>query len=186
MLVLYFTHLAYTRVLVVNLQYNQKYIKGREGHDWLLRKNIWRRMRYRRENKKMVEELKTVGPAALTLKTDMDAAPHDDANAHSNDADAAAHAAAVAASKSSDLDLADQAAVEAAVAAAESFGKLDRATNGVMGDDDVKESAELTIHHHTMEDAAHAALDAAAQLAAAAGSDLGNDDIVDGVETTEV
>jgi hypothetical protein len=38
--------------------YNQKYIKGREGHDWLLRKNIWRRMRYRRHNKTMVEKLK--------------------------------------------------------------------------------------------------------------------------------
>ena len=38
--------------------YNQKYMKGKEGHDWLLRKNIWRRMRYRRENKKMVEGLK--------------------------------------------------------------------------------------------------------------------------------
>lgn len=38
--------------------YNQKYIKGQEGHDWLLRKNIWRRMRYRRENKKMVERMK--------------------------------------------------------------------------------------------------------------------------------
>jgi len=38
--------------------YNQRYIKGKCGHDWLLRKNIWRRMRYRRENKKMVEKLK--------------------------------------------------------------------------------------------------------------------------------
>lgn len=37
--------------------YNQKYVKGKESHDWLLRKNIWRRMRYRRENKKMVEAL---------------------------------------------------------------------------------------------------------------------------------
>lgn len=37
--------------------YNQKYIKGKEGHDWLLRKNIWRRMRYRRENKNMVTRL---------------------------------------------------------------------------------------------------------------------------------
>lgn len=37
--------------------YNQKYIKGKDGHDWLLRKNIWRRMRYRRENKKMVTQL---------------------------------------------------------------------------------------------------------------------------------
>eukprot|EP00934_Nitzschia_sp_Nitz4_P005271 Nitzschia sp. Nitz4//scaffold130_size63480//2137//3006//NITZ4_006236-RA/size63480-processed-gene-0.85-mRNA-1//-1//CDS//3329535150//5261//frame0 len=38
--------------------YNQKYVKGREGHDWLLRKNIWRRMRYRRENKQMVDQLR--------------------------------------------------------------------------------------------------------------------------------
>ena len=30
--------------------YNHTYIKGKEGQDWLLRKNIWRRMRYRREN----------------------------------------------------------------------------------------------------------------------------------------
>ena len=37
--------------------YNQKYIKGQESHDWLLKKNIWRRMRYRRENKKMVEQM---------------------------------------------------------------------------------------------------------------------------------
>lgn len=36
--------------------YNQKYIKGNREHDWLLRKNIWRRMRYRRENKKMVAQ----------------------------------------------------------------------------------------------------------------------------------
>jgi hypothetical protein len=40
--------------------YNQKYIKGREGHDWLLRKNIWRRMRYRRENKRSVERMRTL------------------------------------------------------------------------------------------------------------------------------
>jgi hypothetical protein len=37
--------------------YNQKLIKGRDEHDWLLRKNIWRRMRYRRENKKMMDEV---------------------------------------------------------------------------------------------------------------------------------
>eukprot|EP01083_Nonionella_stella_P132108 401578_1 len=50
--------------------YNQKYIKGREGHGWLLKKNIWRRMRYRRENKKMVEKMKgdpAVADAALAL-----------------------------------------------------------------------------------------------------------------------
>jgi hypothetical protein len=37
--------------------YNQTYTKGAEGHDWMLRKNIWRRMRYRRENKKMMEDV---------------------------------------------------------------------------------------------------------------------------------
>ncbi len=40
--------------------YNQKYIKGQANHEWLLKKNIWRRMRYRRENKKMVEQLRHV------------------------------------------------------------------------------------------------------------------------------
>ena len=30
--------------------YNQTYTKGHKNHDWLLKKNIWRRMRYRREN----------------------------------------------------------------------------------------------------------------------------------------
>ena len=38
--------------------YNQTYVKGKEGHEWLLKKNIWRRMRYRRENKKMVDKLR--------------------------------------------------------------------------------------------------------------------------------
>ena len=42
--------------------YNQKYTKGKDGHDWLLRKNIWRRMRYRRENKKMVEQMRQTHP----------------------------------------------------------------------------------------------------------------------------
>lgn len=37
--------------------YNQTYTKGEGDHDWLLKKNIWRRMRYRRENRKMVAEL---------------------------------------------------------------------------------------------------------------------------------
>ena len=45
--------------------YNQKYIKGKEGHDWLLKKNIWRRMRYRRENKRMVDQLKGDEPEAV-------------------------------------------------------------------------------------------------------------------------
>ena len=44
-----------------SFSYNQTYLKGRHGDDWLLKKNIWRRMRYRRENRKMVEELKSGG-----------------------------------------------------------------------------------------------------------------------------
>jgi hypothetical protein len=49
--------------------YNQKYVKGKDGHDWLLRKNIWRRMRYRRENKKMVECLKGGNPQQSHIPT---------------------------------------------------------------------------------------------------------------------
>ncbi|KAL3771326.1 hypothetical protein ACHAWO_005392 [Cyclotella atomus] len=39
------------------LSYNQDYIKGDPEQDWLLRKNIWRRMRYRRENAQKVKEM---------------------------------------------------------------------------------------------------------------------------------
>ena len=38
--------------------YNQTYTKGKDGDDWLLKKNIWRRMRYRRQNRDKVDELK--------------------------------------------------------------------------------------------------------------------------------
>ena len=37
--------------------YNHTYVRGMEGHDWLLRKNIWRRMKYRRENRVKVLNL---------------------------------------------------------------------------------------------------------------------------------
>lgn len=168
-------------------QYNQTYIKGREKDDWLLRKNIWRRMRYRRENKKMVEQLKSVGDRAAThqhmIKAEFHhhhtAAHHLASTTGHSDADVAAHAAAVAASKSTDFNLADQAAVEAAVAAAESFGKLDKATNGVdddVDDDDMK-VAEVPVQNPLESAAAQAALDAAAQLAAAAGVE--HDDLED-------
>ena len=83
--------------------YNQKYIKGREGHDWLLRKNIWRRMRYRRENKQLVLRHKGGAPPVEMV--------------------APTQAAAAVAAATSSLQLADAAAVEAAVAAAESFGR---------------------------------------------------------------
>jgi hypothetical protein len=194
--------------------YNQKYIKGRDGHDWLLRKNIWRRMRYRRENKKMVERLKDAGELVMPqphqqLKQEQVMAgdlvlpgqggdqsasagatiakqePMDiidtkdgiinastDSNTNNNDHndgtmddddnvpndDAATHAAAAAAATGDHL--ADLDAVEAAVAAAETFGK----------------SAGLDMSHvnNPLEAAVAqaAALDAAAQLAAASHQSL--------------
>jgi hypothetical protein len=41
--------------------HNQTYVRGRDGHDWLLRKNIWRRMRYRRENRAKFLNLRARG-----------------------------------------------------------------------------------------------------------------------------
>ena len=41
------------------MTYNQEYTKGEPEHDWLLKKNIWRRMRYRRENQQKVRELQS-------------------------------------------------------------------------------------------------------------------------------
>lgn len=38
--------------------YNQQFVKGEPSHDWLLRKAIWRRMRYRRENRAKVVAVK--------------------------------------------------------------------------------------------------------------------------------
>lgn len=38
-------------------RYNQTYVRGQDDHDWLLRKNIWRRMRYRRENRVKVAQM---------------------------------------------------------------------------------------------------------------------------------
>lgn len=41
--------------------YSQTYTKGKDGHDWLLKKNIWRRMRYRRENRRKMASLQKIG-----------------------------------------------------------------------------------------------------------------------------
>lgn len=43
----------------IEFTYNQKFIKGKMGHEWLLKKSIWRRMRYRRDNKRLVSEMQT-------------------------------------------------------------------------------------------------------------------------------
>jgi len=148
-------------------------------------------MRYRRENKKLLNQLKAVGDPAThhMIKAEFHhtaAAHHLSSTGHS-DADVAAHAAAVAASKPTDFNLADQAAVEAAVAAAESFGKLDTATNAVDDvdvddDNDDMKVAAVSVQNPLETDAAQAALDAAAQLAAASAGVDDHDDLLEEAE----
>lgn len=183
--------------------YNQKYTKGKEGHDWLLKKNIWRRMRYRRENKVMVEKMKVTGnpdePTADMAAGIVDNALLASAAAAAESEAAAAAAAVVAATKgttttattgtnkkkadssaatasaadagddaaassvtastanaSGDASLVNKAVVEAAVAAAENYVKVESTLSNVMGVSNPLEAA-----------ATAEALDAAAKLAAA-------------------
>jgi len=144
--------------------YNQKYIKGREGHEWLLKKNIWRRMRYRRENKKMVEKMKgNNSEDVLHLKyevVDETVIPE-----HSYSSAAAVAAASAAthivdhalptnllagaevtnmSDAGQDDDLHD-AVVEAAVAAAESYVKLARESDT----SEMKAVAQSPMEHST-------------------------------------
>jgi len=110
--------------------YNQKYIKGKEKHDWLLRKNIWRRMRYRRENKKMVRDMMSSnadsdnvmnkGPAAV------DSTAPDANGVAAGIVDHALLASAAAAAGEGEhihKSAVEKAVVDAAVAAAESYVK---------------------------------------------------------------
>mmetsp|Transcript_29820 Transcript_29820/g.54611 ORF Transcript_29820/g.54611 Transcript_29820/m.54611 type:complete len:389 (-) Transcript_29820:56-1222(-) len=127
--------------------YNQRYTKGKEGHEWLLKKNIWRRMRYRRMNKKMVEKLKDdltvngipprrpVGPDRTGTNTTQAAlASAAAAAAATQIVDHALLASAAAAAteqgtdepsndNSDNPDFVHRAVVDAAVAAAESYVK---------------------------------------------------------------
>jgi hypothetical protein len=41
--------------------YNQTFVRGGDGHDWLVRKSIWGRMRYQRKNRKKVSNLRARG-----------------------------------------------------------------------------------------------------------------------------
>jgi hypothetical protein len=163
--------------------YNQKYTKGKDGHDWLLRKNIWRRMRYRRENKKMVQSIK--GTAAAVNEggeeDEVTAAGIVDhallaANASATSAveqaqlnAAAAHDAAVVVQHDDHDDddddedgFAVNKAVEAAVAAAEQYVKAESINMAAAG-------VSTTTVHNPLEGttATDEALDAAARLAAA-------------------
>lgn len=130
------------------MKYNQKYVKGRDGHDWLLKKNIWRRMRYRRENKKLVQCLKTAAAAAVgdvggscdsmsghlmvqqhattEILTSHQQPPSSSlihAQDHHSLPPSSAEAAAAAAVSEETQATLDQAAIEAAVAVAVTFGK---------------------------------------------------------------
>lgn len=154
--------------------YNQKYVKGKDGHDWLLRKNIWRRMRYRRENKKLVETFKG-NPEEASEGVVTAAAGIVDHALLSNAAGAAEGAAAAAAAASNEAAAAaasdaveepyvSKSVVEAAVAAAEQYAKTESIAN-------------IAAVHNPLEAAAtDAALDAAAKLAAAVGEEDGDNE----------
>ena len=166
--------------------YNQKYTKGKDGHDWLLRKNIWRRMRYRRENKKMVQSVKGTAAADDEEEDEVTAAGIVDhallaANASATSAveqaqfEAAAHNAAAMQHHDDDDDheqdgFAVNKAVEAAVAAAEQYVKAESIHMAATG---VSTSVHNPLEGTTATDEA---LDAAARLAAA--STVENDDAV--------
>jgi len=127
--------------------YNQKYVKGKDGHDWLLRKNIWRRMRYRRENKKMVEKLKDEGIVAVG---------DDPVKAAAGIVDQALKMEPT--SQDDVQDFVNKAVVEAAVAAAENYAKANN-------EPDPQDLGNIVGVHNPL---SNEALDAAAKLAAAA------------------
>ena len=127
--------------------YNQKYIKGKDGHDWLLRKNIWRRMRYRRENKKMVEKL---------LDDSLGTTGDDPITAAAGIVDQALLVATTAQEEAQDF--VNKAVVEAAVAAAENYAKSNN-------EQDPQDLGNIVGVHNPL---SNEALDAAAKLAAAA------------------
>jgi hypothetical protein len=218
--------------------YNQKFIKGWEGHDWLLRKNIWRRMRYRRDNKKMMEEVlneTTDNRRSDTSSTTSRGAPagggsttshpnhqfidSNPNNNHNNGISTASHivdqalltapsmvmagknpshhhhhthhhdpdnttAAAVATAASlldgsTEHDVESAAAVEAAVAAAESYAMSSWQTNHVVHN-------PLEVTNTTTDAGLGLALDAAARLAAAtAGSSSVDESTLDVAATDD-
>ncbi|KAL7462553.1 hypothetical protein ACHAXS_002936 [Conticribra weissflogii] len=129
------------------LTYNQTYTKGVEGDDWHLKKNIWRRMRYRRENQKLVNRIQ-----------------HELNNSEKGEKEedhlvsrAVVEAAAAAAESFVQEPAESEAVVEAATAAYQAVAELDRTTedNGDHSDAIGFDASAVT-----------SALDAAARLAA--------------------
>ena len=125
------------------LTYNQVYVKGQPKHDWLLKKNIWRRMRYRRENKKIVEKLKL---------EDHEYAEDDDAPGRAS----GDTSSTTARTRSTRAVVATAAAVAAAAAAS------------MMDNDTAMDDSNDVVHNPLDAVADSAALDAAARLADAA------------------
>mmetsp|Transcript_10547 Transcript_10547/g.18959 ORF Transcript_10547/g.18959 Transcript_10547/m.18959 type:complete len:355 (+) Transcript_10547:155-1219(+) len=140
--------------------YNQTYTRGKDDHDWLFRKNIWRRMRYRRENRVKVAEMKSepVGAEwtawkASEMSGDDDAAVRAAARADANDY-------AVANNNEEEDALVSKAVVDAAAAAA---AQVEAFEPGIDADAVAALGANDPI--------VSSALDAAAMLAAAAVAD---------------
>lgn len=130
------------------LTYNQTYTKGLEGDDWNLKKNIWRRMRYRRENQKLVHK----------IQYELNSAEQDQKEQNQLVSQAVVEAAAAAAAESFVQEPSESdAVVEAATAAYQAVAKLDSTSDGnVDNSDGVGFDAS----------AVTSALDAAARLAA--------------------
>mmetsp|Transcript_22439 Transcript_22439/g.45554 ORF Transcript_22439/g.45554 Transcript_22439/m.45554 type:complete len:392 (-) Transcript_22439:244-1419(-) len=129
------------------LTYNQTYTKGLEGDDWNLKKNIWRRMRYRRENQKLVYK----------IQHELNSAEQDQKEKDQLVSQAAVEAAAAAAESFVQEPSESEAVVEAATAAYQAVAKLDRTSGGIMDD---SEGVGFDASAVT------SALDAAARLAA--------------------
>lgn len=152
--------------------YNQKYIKGREGHEWLLKKNIWRRMRYRRENKQIVKRFKGDPDAPGVAAENEEHEPEDLSSTAAGIVDHALMSAAAGGPADADSEsfqataaaatVVESAVVESALAAADSYVKAE--SIAAMA---VPTSSEIRVHNPLEAAASTEALDAAAKLAAA-------------------
>lgn len=147
--------------------YNQKYTKGRDGHDWLLKKNIWRRMRYRRENKKMVEQLRRIHPSAGTTE-DNESAPGM-APQIVDESLLTTHSILAA-------DVVTRAGVDRIAEKEGGYEEVSAAVEAAMGVAETYAKSPYDVVHNPLETVTNtAALDAAARLAAAASSGVDDD-----------
>lgn len=143
--------------------YNQTYTKGKDDHDWLLKKNIWRRMRYRRENQIKVAEMNNEGVGGNGISSG-DWSTYATTNADVNEI--------TATSNHDEEALVSRAVVDAAAAAA---AQVEAFEPGIDADAVAALGANDPI--------VSSALDAAAQLAAVA---VARDDDDNGMERVQV